>query len=91
MFCLFNFIFSFVAGFIDGLFGVTFFSVVYALALLVPGIAVGVRRLHDIGNSGWMLLVGLIPLIGAIWLIILFCKDSQPGANEYGENPKELN
>jgi uncharacterized membrane protein YhaH (DUF805 family) len=57
---------------------------------LVPSLAVGVRRLHDVGKSGWMLLVALIPLIGAIWLLILFCKDSQPQENKWGANPKEI-
>ena len=60
----------------------------YGLAILIPSIAVGVRRLHDIGKSGWFWLVALIPLIGWIWVIILFCQDSQPGANKWGENPK---
>ncbi len=62
--------------------------VIYALIVLIPGIAVAIRRLHDIGKSGWMLLVGLIPLAGAIWLLILLVTDSQPGDNEYGSNPK---
>lgn len=61
-----------------------------ALAVLVPSLAVGVRRLHDIGKSGWFLLVGLIPLVGAIWLIILLATDGTPGENQYGKNPKEI-
>ncbi len=62
---------------------------IYSLAILVPSLAVAVRRLHDVGKSGWMLLVGLIPFIGSIWLLVLYCTDSQPGDNEYGPNPKE--
>ncbi len=62
---------------------------IYSLAILVPSVAVAVRRLHDVGKSGWMLLVGLIPFIGSIWLLVLYCTDSQPGDNEYGPNPKE--
>ncbi|MBD8390022.1 DUF805 domain-containing protein [Dysgonomonas sp. BGC7] len=58
------------------------------LALLVPSIAVGVRRLHDIGKSGWMLLVCLIPFIGSIWLLIMLCTEGQKGDNEYGPDPK---
>jgi len=46
--------------------------------------------LHDIGKSGWMMLVALIPLIGSIWLIVLLVTDRQPGSNEYGANPKEI-
>ena len=60
----------------------------YSAAMLLPGLAVTVRRLHDTGKSGWMLLVGLIPVVGAIWLLVLLLADSQPEANEYGPNPK---
>ena len=62
---------------------------VYALFVFIPGLAVAVRRLHDVGKSGWMLLIALIPLIGAIWLLVLFLTDSNPGENKYGPNPKE--
>jgi len=61
----------------------------YALAIFVPSLAVCVRRLHDIGKSGWYYFFGLIPLVGGIILLIWFCKDSQAGENEYGVNPKE--
>ena len=63
---------------------------IYALAMLIPGLAVGVRRLHDVGKSGWMLLIGLIPVIGTIWLLVLFLSDGTSGVNEFGENPKEI-
>ena len=64
------------------------FYSIYGLAVLLPSIAVTVRRLHDIGKSAWYLLIGFIPFIGAIWLLILTCLDSQPGDNQYGPNPK---
>jgi len=60
----------------------------YALGLLVPGIAVAVRRLHDTGKSGWWMLIALIPLAGIV-LIVFMCMDSDPGANAFGPNPKE--
>jgi uncharacterized membrane protein YhaH (DUF805 family) len=60
----------------------------YALATLVPSIAVGVRRLHDTGKSGWMLLIGLIPIIGSIWLLVLFVTEGDKGDNQYGLDPK---
>ena len=63
---------------------------IYSLFILVPSLAVSVRRLHDVNKSGWMLLVALIPLIGAIWLLILFCKDSQLEENKWGANPKKV-
>ena len=97
---LFNFIFLVVASTIDNILGTTFevagqsmgYGYVYlafSLAMLIPGLAVTVRRLHDVGKSGWFLFIALLPLIGSIWLLVLFCTDSKPGANEYGENPKE--
>lgn len=88
MFILFNMIFSIAAIFLDYIIGYGLFYGIYALALLIPAIAVSVRRLHDIGKSGWMLLIVLIPLIGSIWLLILMATDSNPGENQYGENPK---
>jgi len=50
---------------------------------------VAVRRLHDVGKSGWFLFIALIPLIGTIWLLVLLAKDGEPGMNQYGINPKE--
>jgi uncharacterized membrane protein YhaH (DUF805 family) len=67
----------------------------YVLATIIPGLAVGVRRLHDSGKSGWLLLLlcvlGIIPIIGFIAniaRIVLMCIDSDPGMNQYGPNPK---
>jgi uncharacterized membrane protein YhaH (DUF805 family) len=85
-FVLINFIVTIVLGVVDksmGLGGIL--GIVYGLAVLIPGIAVGARRLHDIGKSGWMQLIILIPLIGLIWLIVLFALESYPGKNKYGE------
>ena len=87
-FTLFNAVLGFLFGFLVGLIGLDWLSYVWSLALLVPGIAVAVRRLHDIGKSGWWYFIILIPLVGAIWLIVLFCKEGDHGPNEYGENPK---
>ncbi|MDR1053282.1 MAG: DUF805 domain-containing protein [Planctomycetaceae bacterium] len=63
---------------------------IYNVLILLPSIAVCVRRLHDTGNSGWMILIQLIPFIGAIILIVFLVQDSQPGNNQYGENPKYI-
>ena len=87
-FVLFNAIIGFVLGLVFGLIKLPFLAYVYSLAVCIPSIAVGVRRLHDVGKSGLFLLIGFIPVIGSIWLLILFCTDSQPGANKWGENPK---
>ena len=63
---------------------------IYTLAVLIPGIAVAVRRMHDIGKSGWFVLVILIPIVGVIWFIVLACTDSVPGKNNWGDNPKGI-
>lgn len=64
------------------------FAQIYTLAVLMPSQGVGVRRLHDIGKSGWFLLITLVPLVN-LYLLYLFCLDSESGANAYGENPKQ--
>ena len=66
------------------------FSGLYSLLILIPSIAVVVRRLHDTDRSGWWILISLIPLIGAIVLFVFICLDSQPGTNRFGANPKEV-
>jgi uncharacterized membrane protein YhaH (DUF805 family) len=97
MFVIFNIIVAFVLGFIDGIIGTydaqTGYGVLgglYTLAVLIPGLAVGVRRLHDVGKSGWMLLIAFIPFVGAIWLLVLFATDGNPNENKYGVNQKEI-
>lgn len=62
-------------------------SALYSLALLLPSLAVGVRRLHDTNRSGWWLLISLIPFLGAIVLIIFFIEESSAGNNQYGTPP----
>ncbi|HWX67365.1 MAG TPA: DUF805 domain-containing protein [Rhodanobacter sp.] len=89
MFFLVNLLISIVVGLIGRAIGFHALSTLYSLAVLVPGIAVGVRRLHDTGRSGWWWLVALIPLIGWIWIIVLFAIAGDQGANQYGADPKE--
>ncbi|MEV6942237.1 DUF805 domain-containing protein [Streptomyces sp. NPDC051172] len=62
---------------------------VFYLGILLPSLAVSIRRLHDTGRSGWWILFGLVPLVGGITLLVFQCSDSQPGENKYGPNPKE--
>ncbi len=95
MFVLFNIIFSIVAIILDNVLGTAIesvgyglFYILYLLAVLLPSLAVTVRRLHDIGKSGGWIFIALIPLIGSIWLLVLLATDSQPGENQYGPNPK---
>jgi uncharacterized membrane protein YhaH (DUF805 family) len=58
------------------------------LAVLIPSIAVSVRRLHDSGRSAWWLLIGLVPILGGIVLLVFMALDSTPGENQFGPNPK---
>jgi uncharacterized membrane protein YhaH (DUF805 family) len=97
MFFLFNIIISIVLGIIDGIVGTSgavgalgLLGGLYTLAVLIPGIAVAVRRLHDTSRSGWWILIGLIPIIGVIVLIIFMVQDGTPGENQFGKNPKEV-
>ena len=63
-------------------------QIAYGLLILLPNLAVNVRRLHDVGKSGWMILLAFLPVVGWIWLFVLLVTDSQPGDNQYGPNPK---
>ena len=58
---------------------------------LVPGLGIVVRRLHDVGKSGWFYLIILIPLIGFIWILVLFCTEGDKEDNKWGSNPKLIN
>ncbi|MEO6054340.1 MAG: DUF805 domain-containing protein [Chthoniobacterales bacterium] len=89
MFVLFNVIIAVVLGLLDGMIhGRGIINGLYSLAVLLPGIAVTVRRLHDTDRSGWWLLIGLVPVIGAIVLLVFMVLDGTPGENKYGQNPK---
>ncbi|MCC4587295.1 DUF805 domain-containing protein [Xanthomonas sp. NCPPB 1067] len=63
--------------------------VIVALALIVPSIAVSVRRFHDQGKSGWFYLISLVPYVGGLIVLVFMCLEGTPGANEYGEDPKQ--
>ncbi|KAF7785795.1 hypothetical protein PRUB_a0178 [Pseudoalteromonas rubra] len=96
VFVLFTILVSVVLGLIDialGLYseeaGLGLLSGLYALIVIIPSIALSIRRLHDTGRRGWWLLISFIPLIGPIVLIVFYVMDSQPGENDYGPNPKE--
>ena len=95
-FILFNTIISIVLAIFDSLIGsfspkvgMGLLGGIYMLAVLVPGIGVSIRRLHDTNRSGWWLLIALIPFIGSIVLIVFLASDSKPEENQYGTNPKQ--
>ncbi|MCS5423024.1 MULTISPECIES: DUF805 domain-containing protein [Psychrilyobacter] len=91
MFVLVNFAISMALLTIDQLIspGNEVLSGIYSLFIFIPGIAVTIRRLHDIGKSGWMQLVILIPLIGWIWFLVLMVNEGEAGRNQYGESLRQ--
>lgn len=68
--------------------GVGILSALFALGMLIPSLAVSVRRLHDTDRSGWWLLIAFLPIVGAIVLLVFMVQDSQAGENRFGPNPK---
>ncbi|MWP47073.1 DUF805 domain-containing protein [Gilliamella sp. Pas-s27] len=91
MFVLFSVILTTIAIFIDQMIGSPFaITAILTLALLLPNLAVTVRRLHDISKSGWWILLQFIPYVGGIIIFVFCLLDSTPGSNQYGENPKGL-
>ena len=103
MFFLFYFIIGIIATVADNILGTDFkfgngyyevsagygwIATFYYLAMIIPYFAVSVRRMHDINKSGWFIFINLVPLIGAIWFIILLCTDGDKEANQYGEPTK---
>lgn len=94
-FALGNLILLFIAAVIDNVAGINFapipYGPIYLLVLLanfIPSLAVAVRRLHDVGKSGWFYFIILIPFIGAIWLLVLFFTEGERNTNQYGPDPK---
>ena len=95
-FVLFNLIVAIVLALIDTLLGTTtgvssfgILSGLYSLAVLIPTLAVLVRRLHDIDRTGWWIFINLIPLIGTIVLLVFELTPGTPGSNSYGPDPKQ--
>jgi uncharacterized membrane protein YhaH (DUF805 family) len=83
-FVLFTAIASGAAGALDVLFPGDLLQTLFGLATFIPGIALGIRRMHDIGKSGWWLLIGIIPIVGWIVLIVWLATKSDAGANQWG-------
>lgn len=90
-FYLVFFVISFVAAIIDSILGTDEMILgLVSLVLLLPAIAVSVRRLHDIDKSGWWYLISLIPLIGSIVLFLWSIKDTVPVANQWGQPARKV-
>lgn len=94
-FVLFTFLVGIVTSILDAVLGTGYddttgglVNTLGSLVLFLPSLAVGVRRLHDTGRSGWWILIGIIPIVGWILLIVWYCTDTKPGDNQYGPDPK---
>lgn len=93
-FFLFTFLVGIVTTTLDAVLGTDFetgggvVNTLGSLVLLLPSLAVAVRRMHDTDRSGWWLLIGIIPIVGWILLIVWYCADTKPGDNQYGPDPK---
>ncbi|MEZ3501229.1 DUF805 domain-containing protein [Pantoea sp. KPR_PJ] len=96
LFLLFSTLISLACSAVDELLGLNVFrdqgllSLIYSVAVLIPSVAVGVRRLHDLDRSGWWLLIMLIPLLGTLLLLIYFCLRGTVGPNRFGPDPLEV-
>ncbi len=98
-FVLFVFLVSAAADILDGVIfgspssgeaGISIFAPIVGLALFLPTLAVAVRRLHDIGRSGWWVFLNLVPIVGFLVLLYWYTRDSEPETNVYGPPPKAL-
>lgn len=90
IFVVVNCIISFILGYIPPkVHGMSILSIIYSLGILLPSLGLAARRLHDIGKSGWFILVNLIPFIGSIWFLVLCAKQGDPNENVYGPVPVE--
>lgn len=94
-FFLFNVLIGIAASVLDGVLAIAtdnalpaMFNPLYSLVILIPSIAVSVRRLHDTDRSGWWLLISFVPCVGFFVLLYFMIQDSTPGANRFGANPK---
>jgi uncharacterized membrane protein YhaH (DUF805 family) len=96
MFALFNFLIAIAMAILDSVlrtphaYNIGLLGILYAVAVLLPGIAVTVRRLHDTNRSGLWILIALVPFVGGIVLFVFTVLGGTPGANRYGEDPKGL-
>lgn len=86
MFVLVYVILAIMISIVESVIGLNILSYIFAIAILVPSIAMATRRLHDTGLSGWFQLIALIPFLGFIILIVLLARKGEMGANKYGQS-----
>lgn len=85
MACLFNFVISLAVGVVAGALGLGFLSILYSIAVIIPGLALNFRRLHDTNRSAWWLLISLVPVVGVIVLLVFYCLPTVEEGNRFGE------
>lgn len=93
IFTLTSILISWALNLVDIFLGTYIFSIIsaiYSILIFIPSVAVLLRRLHDIGKSGWYFFLVLFPFIGWLWLLVLLCMEGEPKANKWGENPKGM-
>ena len=91
LFVLFSMVIAMVLGVVDYVLGSPgIVGLLFALAILIPSIAVAVRRLHDTDRSGWWLLIAFVPIVGTIVLLVFLLLDSNASENRFGANPKAV-
>lgn len=89
-YALVNFVIAVVLAILGAVINFPYLVVLYYLGVLVPSLAVCVRRLHDTSKSGWWVFISFVPFVGGIILLVFTCMDSIPGANQFGPNPKGI-
>lgn len=85
MACLFNFVISLAVGVVAGVIRMAFLATLYSIAVIIPGLALNFRRLHDTNRSAWWMLISLVPLVGPIILLVLYCLPSVDEGNRFGD------
>jgi uncharacterized membrane protein YhaH (DUF805 family) len=89
MFALWACVISIGIGIVGGMAGMPMLGSLFNLAILLPGLGLGARRLHDTGMSGWWQVVGFVPLIGWLIIIVMLAQQGKTGPNEYGPDPRQ--
>lgn len=90
MYSLISAIFGLALSLVDSLIGISIFTSIYSLFILIPDLSISFRRLHDIDKSAWWLLISIIPVVGSIILFVFSVRPGTIGPNSYGEDPRAL-
>jgi hypothetical protein len=75
---------------VEGLYLLTALIWIFSIVVFLPSLAVTIRRLHDLDKSGGYIFIGLIPIVGGIWLFVQMCRKGTVGDNRFGADPKAV-